>query len=83
MFLLTVADHAQDQRAIDSLTSLIREAKHDTSLAAAYVELSNILYVSNLDTVIPLCTKAKEIAERNLASGLPPALEKKVFIFSG
>ncbi len=77
IFLLTFTVHAQDQRAIDSLTTIIREAKHDTSLAAAYVELSNILYISNLDTVIPLCTKAIEIAERNLASGPPPSLEKK------
>ena len=70
----------QDQRAIDSLTTVIREAKHDTSTAAAYVELSDILYISYLDTVIPLCIKAKEISERNLAQGPPPTLKKKYLL---
>ena len=82
IFLSTFAVHAQfspeEQSQIDSLNRIVNsKASHDTSLAAAYIALSDILYVSNLDTMIPLCTKAKEIAERNLAQGPPPALEKK------
>ena len=77
-FLSTFTVHGQDQQAIDSLTRLISEAKHDTTLAAAFIELSNMLYVSNLDTVIPLCIKAKEIAERNLVSNPPPLLKKSI-----
>ncbi len=56
-----------EQHQIDSLTAIINDkTSHDTSLASAYVGLSEILYVSNLDTVIPLCIKAKEIAETAL-----------------
>ncbi|MES2397730.1 MAG: tetratricopeptide repeat protein [Bacteroidota bacterium] len=58
----------KEQKQLDSLNAVINnKASHDTSLVSAYVELSEILYVSNLDTVIPLCTKAKEIAEKALA----------------
>lgn len=38
----------------------------DTTLAKAYLGLSEILYIANLDTIIPLCNKTIEIAEKSL-----------------
>ncbi|MFY9307479.1 MAG: tetratricopeptide repeat protein [Bacteroidia bacterium] len=59
----------EEQKQLDSLNAIINnKTSHDTSLASAYVALSELLYVSNLDTVIPLCTKAKEIAEKALTN---------------
>jgi CHAT domain-containing protein len=59
---------SEEQQQLDSLNAIINnKASHDTSLVGAYVGLSNILYVSNLDTVIPLCTKAQEIAGKALS----------------
>jgi serine phosphatase RsbU (regulator of sigma subunit)/TPR repeat protein len=59
---------SKEQKQLDSLNAIINnKASHDTSLASAYVALTHILYLSNLDTVIPLCTRAKEIAEKALA----------------
>lgn len=59
----------EEQKQLDSINAIINnKTSHDTSLASAYVALSEILYVSNLDTMIPLCTKAKEIAEKALAN---------------
>lgn len=53
-----------EQHQIDSLNKVITNPKsHDTSIVSAYVWLSEALYVSNLDTLIPLCEKAKSIAE--------------------
>ena len=58
----------KEQQQLDSLNAIINnKASHDTSLAGAYVGLSEILYVSNLDTMIFLCTKAQEIAEKALS----------------
>jgi serine phosphatase RsbU (regulator of sigma subunit) len=57
----------EEQKQIDSLNAIIvNSASHDTSLASAYVALSNIVYVSNLDTIIPLCERAISIARRSL-----------------
>lgn len=51
----------------DSLTSILEDVNaHDTSRASAYLELSEILFVSNFDTLIPLCEKSKAICERGL-----------------
>ncbi|MBL4624124.1 MAG: hypothetical protein JKY42_03150, partial [Flavobacteriales bacterium] len=59
----------EEQRQIDILNTIINNPEsHDTSLASSYVELSGILYISNLDTVMPLCAKAQEIAEKALES---------------
>jgi serine phosphatase RsbU (regulator of sigma subunit)/Tfp pilus assembly protein PilF len=59
----------EQQKQIDSLNAIISNpTSHDTSLAGAYVGLSKLLAVSNLDTVIFLCTKAKNIAEKGLAT---------------
>ena len=59
---------SEEQYYIDSLnTTIANKYSHDTCLAAAYVGLSEMLAISNYDTVIPLCLKAKNIAEKNLA----------------
>ncbi|MFB0924210.1 MAG: hypothetical protein QMB65_02825, partial [Vicingaceae bacterium] len=51
---------AEEQHQIDSLNKVIANPNSpDTSLAGSYVALSEILYVSSLDTIIPLCEKAK------------------------
>lgn len=57
----------KQQAAIDSFNTIVAGQDHDTFKALAYIMLSEILYVSNIDTIIPLCTKAKEISEKNLA----------------
>jgi serine phosphatase RsbU (regulator of sigma subunit) len=68
---------AEDQHQIDSLNQVIANSNSpDTSLSGAYVALSEILYVSNIDTIIPLCEKAKIIAEKAL-KGNPSAQTKK------
>ena len=68
-----------EQRQLDSLNAIINNPQsHDTSLAGAYVELSNILYVSNLDTMIPLCTKAKDIAEKALKNLKSEIINRKL-----
>ena len=63
-----------EQKQLDSLNAIVANpASHDTSLARAYVGLSEILYVSNLDTMIPLCEKTRKIAEEAIATN-PPAV---------
>jgi serine phosphatase RsbU (regulator of sigma subunit)/tetratricopeptide (TPR) repeat protein len=52
-----------ENHLIDSLSGIIIHPRNDIKTASAYVGLSEILYVSNIDTVIPLCTKAVEIAD--------------------
>lgn len=59
----------QEQKQIDSLNIIIKNKNSpDTTLAAAYNSLSELLASSNLDTVIFLSTKAQQIAEKNLAT---------------
>lgn len=53
------------QEKLDSLNKVINTAKHDTSIALAYVGLTEILYVENIDTMIPLCNKALDIINKN------------------
>ena len=79
LFPIKAQFSSQELAQIDSLNQIIQEARHDTSLAKAYVELSEIFHVSNLDTLIPLCKKAKSIAETNLIRNDLPAQEKRVF----
>jgi len=73
LFLLMAANGiAQDyspkkQFLIDSLNNTINSTNsHDTALADAYVELSEALYMNNLDTMIPLCNQSIAIAEKGL-----------------
>ncbi len=51
---------------IDSLNAVIQHSDQDTAIASAYYELSDILYIVNLDTILYLCEKATIIAQSNL-----------------
>ena len=64
-----VSQLTADQKSkLDSLNLVINNpASHDTSLASSYVGLSEILYVSNIDTLIFLCEKAESISRKALA----------------
>ena len=66
-FLGVAQFSTEQQLQIDSLSAIVKETTdNDTLLAKSYLTLSDILYVSNYDTIIPLCTKAREIAEEGL-----------------
>ena len=72
----------QEQQLIDSLNAVVADPNSsDTTVAATYLELSGILYVSNIDTMIPLCNKVIEICERNLVKNLQE-IEKIQFLNS-
>ena len=72
----------QEQQLIDSLNAVVADPNSsDTTVAATYLELSGILYVSNIDTMIPLCNKVIEICERNLVKN-PQEIEKIQFLNS-
>ena len=67
--------HAQQftptqQKHIDSFNSVIQTAAHDTAVAKAYYNLSEILYLSNIDTLRILCEKSAEISKLNLKKKL-------------
>ena len=57
--------YGQDQRLVDSLTGVIRGAEHDTTLANAYLILSEAYFTSKPDTVLYLCQKALDIFREN------------------
>ncbi|MGE0561523.1 MAG: tetratricopeptide repeat protein [Flavobacteriales bacterium] len=46
---------------IDSISQIINTTTQDTSLAKAYLDLSDVMYMSNIDTVIKLCEKAIQV----------------------
>jgi two-component sensor histidine kinase/predicted negative regulator of RcsB-dependent stress response len=72
---------SNEKHIIDSLNSIIKNTNSsDTSVAEAYVGLSEILAISNLDTVIYLCDKAKEIAEKNLKENLDTVTKKSFLL---
>jgi serine phosphatase RsbU (regulator of sigma subunit)/Tfp pilus assembly protein PilF len=53
---------------LDSLQKILDDKNSpDTSVVGAYVIMSEILYVTNIDTLTYLCSKAKKIADKNLA----------------
>ncbi|HYG51608.1 MAG TPA: tetratricopeptide repeat protein [Flavobacteriales bacterium] len=66
-FILFFAGPAFAQnREADSIYTLIKNARHDTSRAWLWVALSDALYYSNPDTLKPLSEKAIIIVEENL-----------------
>ncbi|MBL4668756.1 MAG: tetratricopeptide repeat protein [Flavobacteriales bacterium] len=70
-----------EKHVLDSLHAIILNTNsHDTSIAATYVKLSEILAVSNLDTVSYLCNKAKQIVEKNLARKLDPKTKRSFLL---
>ncbi len=60
----------QEKMRLDSLNTIIEENQHDTLVARAYLDLTEILYVINFDTVVYLCQKSVDIVERNLKKEL-------------
>ena len=66
------------QRQLDSLQTIVNTSKQDTAIAHAYLELSEILYVIDLDTLAALCNKAAAIADKNLKKDLS---KQEVFSF--
>jgi len=77
---LLMAQFSQEEQVqIDSLNLIIKENKHDTAVAHAYIKLSEIMYVSNLDTMIFLCEEARTIAEKNLEKSSLNLKEKRAF----
>ena len=63
VFVFLSAGLRGQHNPIDSLSEVVRTAKHDTTRAQAYVQLTEHYAARNLDTVIPLCMKAIELAE--------------------
>jgi len=51
---------------LDSLRMAIKNARHDTTLAATYVALTEAFASNSTDSLIPYCNKALEVVERNL-----------------
>ncbi|TND00511.1 MAG: signal transduction histidine kinase [Bacteroidetes bacterium] len=54
------------QSRIDSLNRIIKAAKHDTAVAAAYVGLTELFYSSDPNTVIPISEKGLALIEENI-----------------
>jgi tetratricopeptide (TPR) repeat protein len=71
--LVSIAVFCQDfstaeKQQIDSLNQIINTPKtHDTALANAYVNLTEILYYYKPDTVIHLCNKANSIVDKAMS----------------
>lgn len=62
---------------IDSLFGIARNTSlHDTSRAQAYLTLSEMLYVTDLDTIEYLCNRALEICDRNNLQGILTPVKK-------
>jgi serine phosphatase RsbU (regulator of sigma subunit)/Tfp pilus assembly protein PilF len=86
IFLLLIATKggaqnfsAEEQHQIDSLNQVIANPNSpDTSLAGAYVALSEMLYVSNIDTLKYLCEKAKIITENALKANPKAQTQKRL-----
>ena len=81
IFLSTFGVHAQDRRTIDSLKSVIEDAKNDTSVCEAYLLFGEQVYLSNLDTALILWQNAHDIAKKNLAASPTTSLKKKHLFF--
>lgn len=77
--MIAQTNHNSDKKRIDELGALISSKNHDTIRAAAYIELSTILYTSHIDTLLHLSKKASEIAEQNLNKKLNVP-ERKTFV---
>lgn len=68
---------AQDH-SVDSLVKEYERAKHDSDRATICVELTEVLYLSKPDTVIPLCLKAIEFCDNALAAN--PSNKRNILI---
>src|ERR1700722_20127193 len=54
---------ARSQGNIDSLKQVINYSKSNIARANAYVQLSEIVYLTHIDSVIPLCSAAIKILD--------------------
>ena len=71
LILLVTKVGFADQSKVDSLWKEYRNAEHDTTKVKILVELTELIYLHNPDTVIPLCQKAIEIIDKNLPHANP------------
>jgi tetratricopeptide (TPR) repeat protein len=67
-------------KTLDSFNLVLKNAKHDTTRAAIYISLSEELFNTNPDTIVPLCEKAIALAEKNLASANKK--ERRSYLFT-
>ncbi len=68
-----------DQKKIDSLNAIIANKRsHDTSILSAYVNLSDIFYVSNPDTLIPICKIVEKKANLLLSKQPSVTVQKSI-----
>ena len=65
------------QHKIDSITQVIVTDPSSLAAASGYVALSDLLYVSGLDTVKPLCQQALDITQRYLDKPMSAKLSPK------
>jgi len=73
--------HTDEQLTIDSLARIINNpSTDDTLLAKSYVSLSELLFVENVDTVIPMSEKAISIIEKSLQENPSPTIKKSLLI---
>jgi serine phosphatase RsbU (regulator of sigma subunit)/tetratricopeptide (TPR) repeat protein len=71
----------EELKDIDKFNAdIANKNSHDTTIAKAYLGLGEILYVANLDTLAPLCLKAKEISERNISKKNISKVERKTYL---
>lgn len=65
------------QARLDILNRIITDVNSaDTSVVNSYLDLSELLFNSNIDTVIPLCKKALELGEEALNRNPSAIVEK-------
>lgn len=65
---------------IDSLSLALKNATHDTTPASTLVALTEELFYSNQDTVIPLCEQAIQIVDKK--NSITNEKEKRSFLKS-
>ena len=69
----------EEQNFMDSLNTIIENPKsHDTSLVKAYVDLSDMLSRSDMDTMKTLCEEARIISEKALDRSPSPEVKKSL-----
>lgn len=74
-------DIIKNSNQLDSLAELLHSTNQDTLKARIYLEMSEILYQTDLDTVISLSEKSIEIIENNLSRNISET-EHRSFLVS-
>jgi len=78
VFIISVTySQSNDLGEIDSLNRFIQTHQANVNTAESLVELSEILYVSDIDTVMPLCQKAISIVDDIFNQNKPILVEEK------